>query len=257
MSEYDNLAPVISLNEFRERMNNPPLDQPEKEKGKRSGYAPIDVETFDAIRSMLALLRGTEHVQRLMVVSRMVMKNTSEVLLAKENGHRYYVVDQSQEELESLTAHIERYDEKFEPMLEKALPRLHVATLIGRHALHQTDSLSYRPGDISMPKISKASVSAEDRPSWERITLWRAAAGLGLLAVGPERPTMRGHIRDYLNEVLEARLAYANNAVDFSDFFKVPVPADAVELDEFLLGTCNPLNPIEIQTVVKYPEPNH
>ena len=252
MSEIDRLAPVISLDEFRERVSNPP-QQIAGEENKRGGYLPVDIETFDAVKGMLERLRGKQHVHRIMIVSRLVLKNTSEVFLAKENGHRYYVVDQSQEELESLTNHIESYDEEVETILDRSLPRLHLATLVGRHALSQTQSLRHRPEDISMPRISNAYVNSEDQPSWERITLWRAAAGLGLIAIGPNRPNMRRSIREYLEDVLRARLAYSNNVVDFSDQFSVPVPNDAVELEEFLLGTCNPLNSMELQTLIRQP----
>lgn len=247
-------AEVVSLEEFRRK-----VDSSNQSETLRSSlqYKPLDYLAYMGISRVLRMIRGKGNAGSLSVIYRMVDGQPSNVTASQDRkGGWYYALDASRDELEATILDLEVAEEDVQKSLKAPITRMYFSTLVARHTLEREKRL--RPNiNVSNPKIDRHEIRLEnDLERWKDITFWRAAAGLGLFAVGQKRPPLRDQVESYLQTVLVDRHNYAVNLERIGMVFG-KAPDDRLDVEEFLLGFCNPLKVFEAKQVVTssiYPE---
>ncbi len=236
-------ACVVSIDEFRRRVH-PEVDTEASEPMSRlDEYMPIGFAGYQAITRTLETLYHPKRVGKLVVVTRFVTGQAAKVVQSCDERGRYYAVDQDSNDIEALTINLERHDEETEDRLRGPLERFYLASLLARHVIRKEGRLDYNKR-YKVIRVGEAQLRT-DGERRKRILNWRAAARLGINAVSARRPKLAAEIEDYLADVISDRLEYEMSIRRMKDLLNIG-SRDKDEVEESLLGLCNPLSAFEI-----------
>lgn len=234
-------APVVSLAEFKKRV----VPAKSEQSDNSHGYEPLDYLTVHAIGRVLDCVRGEKSKPRLAVVGKIV-DTAPRVVSTTYRNTEMIAIDANRDHLEAVTLDLLDGDEETQKYLEPAVTKLYYSTLVAKHELELSKGLRHNKY-VSDPMIGREVVKMRNDPErWENVTYWRAAAGLGMVAVYRGRPTLRQEVDEYLDSILEYRHNYSMGVESISRLTGNR-PDDKNDIDEFMLGFCNPLTPMDIK----------
>jgi hypothetical protein len=238
---------VVSLDEFRALLRPETVEPPATE---RTPYAPVDYASYNMARSMLEVLNGGT-TDKLVIVQR-VTTEPQRVFYVKQWGN-WFAVDQNRDDVESITVALENQDEITEARLHAPLRRFYLLSLVAHRVLERNEKID-RNAMISAPKIDEAEIELDTEERWLSVNTWRAAAGLGVIAVGRQRPQLRREIRTHLRNVLSERWHYMLSRQRLSELLGRLTPEQTMSLtpdiSHHFLGICNPLNQLEVSKIL-------
>lgn len=249
-SDADN---IISLEQFRNSVRQsertPFSDFP-------NPYIAADYLTFQAAQRIRTILNDSKTSDEMVVVSRFVIDQETSVDGVTESVDGKtdsdvvwaYAVNKNVNDFESLTLDLETYAERSAQRLQRVADRLFTAGLIAHHILREESRIS-SVGEISWPRLGNEAFRPENGEHAKQITEWRAASTLGILALTEQRLGLRTEISKYLSVVLKSRSDYAKSHILIKRLLQLP-PDNEVDISDFLIGFCNPLNLFELKIIV-------
>lgn len=239
---------VVSLEKFRALLR--PETQ-EESMGPQTPYTHIDYASHTMARSMLEVLNGGT-ADKLVIVQR-VTTEPQRAFYVKERGN-WFAVNQNRDDLEAITVELENQDEVTEARLYAPLRRFYLLSLVAHRVLERNKKINPETR-ISPPVIDNTEIELGTEAQWISVNTWRAAAGLGIIAVGKARPQLRNELRKHLKNVLSDRFNYVLSRQQLSRLLGRETPEQKEpqipDISHHFLGLCNPLSQLEVRNIVK------
>lgn len=229
-------AEIIPLEDFRNKVGATPSNEPYQ----KVPYRPVDYLAYHGISRALELVRCGKPSKGLSIMVQYVKSPETHVTRTINKNKEIIAISASKDQLEAITLDLDVAPEDYQKRLSGPLERMFLATAVVKPEIN-LDKKLIRSRYISLPRIGMEELQLRNDNNRESITRNRVAAGIGLLAVGRNRPDLRNDISNYLNSVLEDRHNYLMGLANFSEIFGSG-PDDQLHIEEFLIGFCNPLN---------------
>lgn len=261
------LAEVIDLHAFRERVRQPALpdnaDLASAPGDNTQSYSFADGPTFGAMNRVYNVINGGPPSNGIGLYERVVTGSHQAWICPDQGSGEHFVVDKNHEVIEGLTTDLKVYDAQRAAALQPLVERLYTVGLAARVLLVARYGIQSYCKNLPPLYAGEAEIKLDiedDRNRWLDVTRWRAAAGIGLLAVTHQRQEARQGLTDYLKDVLAGRHSY-DMALQRAETLigrNVPQEADAKKLTAFYQGFCNPLiSKFTIKQLLDKSRPSH
>lgn len=258
-------AQIISLDEFRQQITNPEIDDSltaiiSPEYLHNSLVYTSDYRSQFTVNRMLELLNPEENPKSTVVLSRFVIKRAARVIATSDTDSRYYAVDKNYGELEEIAADLENIPEVQARRLGfPLLERFYTTSLVAHKLITDGTRLNEKAlNALPIPEVGPGNpFSTKCAERTLEIKKWQLASGLGLLAVSQEQPKQYARLRNYLNGILEHRFYYAQALRSFEETIGIKVfglgPPDGDEISDRMIGIGNPAGKFQVRSVLNIP----
>lgn len=243
-----NGAELFSLDDFRAYVKPP--EPIEAETIPQIEYAPADYMQFNVVQRAINQITGVPNKRDLVLLTR-VSHEPRRVVATKTGKVLFLSVNLNSDDIETITIDLDIADEVEDKRLRTPLERYYLCSLVARHLLINGKRID-PSAEVLNPTVGNEEFhidKAEEISRWLDITTWRASARIGLIAVSEFRTSLMQNMRRYLNTVLDDRLHHLHSLSNTATHIGYPQPE--IEMYDWLIGLCNPLNPHDLLRVDK------
>lgn len=249
-NDRENGSNVISLDAFRAHMES--VQEPATGVGP---YQAADYSEFHTVKYLLGQLGANQSSFGLII--REGRPHASSVLETQNvNGvERLFALTLNKDDEEEMLLELVNQSEDVAERLRKPLGRYYTAAYIAHHMLLAHKMLNTK-AVIDPPKVDEEVIHLEGE-RLRKVTAWRVASGLGVIAAAHKRPELQGGMKDYLTHVLQWQHQYVMNMANFEvwtmaglpiwDIMRQKPPTDGSKVSDRVLGLGTPLEGLQLR----------